>query len=83
MWAGCEVMMKYLLLLALIGVIWWSWKKRNQLPREDVTENRDRAPEKMVVCARCGVHLPESDALTEGGKTYCCEAHRATPGQSG
>jgi len=30
----------------------------------------------MVACARCGVHLPESDALHEGKHHYCCAAHR-------
>ncbi len=27
--------------------------------------------EDMVACARCGVHLPRSDARSEGGLFYC------------
>ena len=27
--------------------------------------------EEMVACARCGVHLPRSDALNEAGLYYC------------
>ena len=27
--------------------------------------------EDMVACARCGVHLPRSEARTEGGISYC------------
>ena len=30
----------------------------------------------MVVCAHCGVHLPESDSISVQGKFYCSEAHR-------
>lgn len=33
--------------------------------------------QQMVVCAHCGVHLPENDSLRESGQHYCCEQHRA------
>ena len=70
-----EAVMKYLLLIALIGVIWWRWKKN----REEIAQEKPRGippPENMVVCAHCWVHLPESDALSDGARVYCCEAHR-------
>jgi len=31
---------------------------------------------KMVACAHCGVHTPESEAIQEGSKHFCCEEHR-------
>jgi uncharacterized protein len=34
------------------------------------------APERMVECAVCGVHLPGSEARFGGGKVYCSDAHR-------
>lgn len=36
-------------------------------------EDRDRTvkDEDMVACARCGVHLPRSEARTEAGIFYC------------
>jgi uncharacterized protein len=41
------------------------------------------APEGMVTCAHCGVHLPGSLALQSRGLTYCSAAHRdAGPGVS-
>ena len=48
-----------------------------------------RAAERMVVCAYCGVHLPEGESLkqSKGGSSnsdalhYCCEEHRGL-GQS-
>jgi len=33
------------------------------------------APETMVRCAHCGVHLPRSEALLSNGQFWCCEEH--------
>ncbi len=30
---------------------------------------------RMLRCDRCGTYIPESEAITHRGKTYCCEAH--------
>ena len=67
--------MKYLLLAIAVYVIWRILKKRTELPADPVPKH-DKAPEKMVVCAHCGVHLPESDALFDQGLVFCSEAHR-------
>lgn len=68
--------MKYLLLFAVLGVIWWVWKKRDQMPGKTDGRPHDRPAEKMLVCASCGVHFPESDAVSDGEAVYCCTAHR-------
>ncbi len=71
--------MKYLLLLALLVGVFWIWSKRGR-DRPDTCESKTSAPlpEKMVICARCGVYLPEGEALIDNaGRTYCCEAHRS------
>ena len=31
--------------------------------------------ERMACCARCGVHFPSSEAVSAGGREYCCAAH--------
>ena len=31
--------------------------------------------ESMVRCAHCGVHLPRSEAILIGGKTWCSNEH--------
>jgi len=67
-------MLKYLLLLALAAALWWHWRKGR-----DAAVPPPEAPrpvERMVRCAHCGVHLPESDALADGGAHYCNAAHR-------
>lgn len=66
--------MKYLLLFALLAVVWWLWSKR-QNKGADVYPQRP-APEKMVACAHCGVHMPESEGVVAGARVYCSEAHR-------
>jgi uncharacterized protein len=41
-----------------------------------------KGPEAMVSCARCGVHLPQGDALFDpAGRPFCGAEHRdARPG---
>jgi uncharacterized protein len=34
-------------------------------------------PERMLPCARCGVHVPSSEALLAGDEAYCSPEHRA------
>ena len=35
------------------------------------------APQEMLACAHCGVHLPRDEALPGRGGVFCGEAHRA------
>lgn len=66
--------MKYLLLLALLGFVWWRVFKRKE-PTGSLEPDVSPA-ENMVTCAHCGVHLPESEAVCAGGAVYCSDAHR-------
>jgi uncharacterized protein len=34
---------------------------------------------KMVACAHCGLHIPESEAVQDGDRHYCCEEHLKKP----
>jgi len=68
--------MKYLLLFAFLAVVWWVWSKRQATGQSETSARRDPTPEKMVTCAHCGVHLPESEGVAEGDRVYCSEAHR-------
>lgn len=35
-----------------------------------------KSAKNMVRCVQCGLHLPESEAITYQGKHFCCEEHR-------
>jgi uncharacterized protein len=39
--------------------------------REDTSVAPRVKEEDMVACARCGVHLPRSEARSDGGAFYC------------
>ncbi|MBS1162070.1 MAG: hypothetical protein H6R15_4489 [Proteobacteria bacterium] len=73
--------MKFLLLLGVLGLLWWVWKKRQRSVGEQVPPPAPAA-ENMVVCAHCGVLMPESDGLKDGLLFYCSEAHRLAAGST-
>lgn len=66
--------MKYLLLFAILFAVWWLWRAPRRRP--PAPPPAERPVERMVACARCGVLLPESEAVLEAAAAYCCEAHR-------
>lgn len=62
-----------LLILAGLLAYWFICGRPGRRPKSAAPTV---AAEKMVVCAHCGLHLPESDALTGDGRSYCCDEHR-------
>ena len=72
--ANANAMSKLLLfgLLAFIGYLIFRGKGSSGSRRSPAR----RPVEQMVVCARCGVHLPEGECLTSEELHYCCEEHR-------
>ena len=87
--------MKYLLLLVVVAIgVWMLTAKSRVNRRRDVPgapgagaapnpRNKPTAPQVMLSCAHCGVHLPQADALGSGERVYCSEPHRRLgPGPS-
>jgi uncharacterized protein len=81
--------MKYLLVLAVLWIAIWLWRKnRREEMRDAMRERAAKAaqpppatpvgpPQAMVRCAHCGLHLPASDAIAgPDGAVYCSPAHR-------
>lgn len=67
---------KYLLLLVLVfAVIYFvrGYGRRRVKPRAD--EAPPRSAEDMVRCVHCGVHLPRSESLLAGGRSFCSREH--------
>jgi uncharacterized protein len=71
-----------LILLVLLGFVIFALYKgfKRSIKGDGQRPPGDKAVERMVTCAQCGVHLPESDCVTSGGKHYCCEEHRRLAG---
>jgi uncharacterized protein len=75
--------MKYLVLFAVLLIAYLVW--RNNRLEDDARSSRRAqrpgAPQPMVDCAVCGVHLPQPDAVRGGdGRFYCSEEHRLRAG---
>jgi uncharacterized protein len=71
-------MFKWLIFILLGYVAYLYWQRR-QLPRPKPGRNGTgtKGPERMVACAHCGIHLPESESLSDDERRpYCCEEHR-------
>lgn len=71
--------MKYLLVLIVVAVGAAWWRSRQAPAVRSTPAPRRAAPENMVACAHCGVHLPRSEAQVQDGKFYCSAAHLPRP----
>ena len=65
--------MKLLLLVIPALLIWWILR----LLRAPAPAREKRKPrvESMVACEKCGLHVPESEAIVKDGKPYCSREH--------
>jgi uncharacterized protein len=75
--------MKYAVVILVVLLGFWLWKKNRAEVSADKAAQPKRknatptsAPQIMVSCATCGVHLPQSDAVLGKYKHYCSLAHR-------
>jgi uncharacterized protein len=82
-------MIKYLLVLGVVGLVLWLLLRTRGAIGSRKPEAQDKAAaaarrESMVACAHCGVHLPLSEAVADGTHVYCGETHRlAGPSRRG
>jgi uncharacterized protein len=67
-----------LLLLILLGLLIYLMVKgfMRSSSRRKADGAAPKPGERMVTCAHCGVHLPESDSVTAEGRHFCTEEHR-------
>ena len=73
--------MKYLVVILVVVVMLWLMLRGGARGRTDKARPRAAgktpAPEGMVQCAHCGVHLPRREALLLGENAFCSDAHRS------
>jgi uncharacterized protein len=70
-------MTKLLVVILVVVVMLWLMSSRRRTVRSKRRGPGPRAPEAMVACAHCGVHLPRSEAVPgRDGLLFCGAAHR-------
>ena len=78
-------MRNLLILILLVAAVWWvrravtRAKERAAVARKDGGGQGGKGGadlERILECAHCGLNVPESDGVREGGRFYCCNAHR-------
>ncbi len=70
--------MKYLVLLIVLvlGYGWWRSGRREAMRAAATAKAATPAPQEIVTCAHCGLHLPRSEALAQGTRYYCSPEHQ-------
>jgi uncharacterized protein len=76
-------MMKYLLLLAVLALVFFLLGVKRAKPREPAAPRAQppaapTQPQAMLRCAECGMHLPADETLPGRGGVFCSAAHRAS-----
>ena len=69
--------MKILLFLVVVFVLLWLLRGATTNRRRGGAAKPPQAPQQMIACAHCGVHLPRDEALPGRGGVFCGDAHRA------
>ena len=73
-------MFKFLLLAAFVFLVVGLLRQTRAARSSRPPAPAERAPERMVKCAYCGVNQPISESILTHGKYYCCDAHRQQAG---
>ena len=74
-----------IVLLIIIGLLVWGAFRsffRSQVQEDEKAKpmpSRSAQGEDMVTCARCGVNMPRSEAVPEGGAFRCYDNPRCQP----
>ena len=63
------------LLVLIAFVVLAVWLVRRTLRRLEQPDRPAVKEGELVACARCGVHLPRSEAREAGGALYCSDEH--------
>lgn len=72
--------MKFFLFLIAVFVLLWllrgALNRRGGGAAAAARRPPAPAPQEMIACAYCGVHLPRDEALPGRGGVFCGDAHR-------
>lgn len=69
--------MKYLFWLLIALLAWWAYTRMRKAEQVKNAPPTSQAPQDMVPCAHCGIHLPRGEAVAGEKGLYCSTAHRS------
>ena len=73
-------MLKIVFFLVVVFVLLWMLRggaSRRTPPPPGPGARNGAAPQTMLACSQCGVHLPRDEALPGRGGVFCSEPHRS------
>lgn len=73
--------MKLLLLLMVVLVGAWWWRQKSHAKTHPSKSTAQASTERMVHCDRCGLHLPQTDAIAADGVFFCSKEHQLPSSQ--
>ncbi|WP_227816598.1 PP0621 family protein [Nitrogeniibacter aestuarii] len=71
-------MLKLLVFVLVLAAIFWGRRLISQMgkaSRPRASSKQAPNAERMLACHRCGLHVPESEGVTQREHFYCCDAH--------
>jgi len=66
-------------LVIVAAVVWLAIYALRRILQYLTPQKKTAAPgtaKNMVRCAHCGLHLPEAEAIRDGGQYFCSQEHR-------
>jgi len=67
--------MRIILLVVLVLAAVWFVRRALAGMGRDASSRQPPAPGELVSCARCGLHLPRTEAREVEGRLFCSEEH--------
>ena len=74
-------MFRLILLFVLLAVSLYAVKlwRRGQLEKQNKALTRTQKSQQMVPCDKCGLHVPEDEAIKIGDNNFCSLEHAKPP----
>lgn len=69
-------LIKLILLVVLVYLAYSFWRRLKAAQADTQRRTPPSQAPRMVRCAQCQLHLPESLALRQDDQWYCCSEHR-------
>jgi uncharacterized protein len=71
------MIIRLILLFIIVAILMWLLRRLfSGTPEPEEIEHKDEPkPEDMRQCKFCGIHVPESSAISLNNNPYCCQDH--------